>query len=78
VLDQAITAQANREANSPMNPNVSTTTARIRDFTRMNPLKFHGSKLDEDPKEFIDEVYKIVGIMVLSTVEKVELAACQL
>ncbi|WMV37224.1 hypothetical protein MTR67_030609 [Solanum verrucosum] len=60
VLSQALKAQANRKAlNALVNPNVGTTTSKIRDFTRMNPLKFHGSKVDEDPQEFIDEVYKI-------------------
>uniref|UniRef100_M1DJU4 Zinc knuckle family protein n=1 Tax=Solanum tuberosum TaxID=4113 RepID=M1DJU4_SOLTU len=62
VLSQAMEAQANRNAfNALVNPNVGTTTTRIWDFTRMNPLKFHGSKVDEDPQEFIDEFYKIVG-----------------
>ena len=35
-------------------------TSRLRDFVRMNPLIFLGSKVGEDPKEFIVEVYKIV------------------
>ncbi|WMV50598.1 hypothetical protein MTR67_043983 [Solanum verrucosum] len=39
-----MTAQANREANSPVNPNMGMAVARIREFTRMNPLEFHGSK----------------------------------
>ncbi|WMV19626.1 hypothetical protein MTR67_013011 [Solanum verrucosum] len=25
----------------------------------MNPSKFHGSKVDEDPQDFIDEVYNM-------------------
>ena len=31
----------------------------MRDFTRMNPPTFIGSKTSEDPKEFLDEVHKI-------------------
>ncbi|WMV57912.1 hypothetical protein MTR67_051297 [Solanum verrucosum] len=44
----------------------------------MNPLKFHGSEVNEDPQEFIDELYEIVEIMGVSPVEKVELIAYQL
>lgn len=55
-----------------MNPNVDTTVAKIRDFSRMNPLEFHGSNFYHDPKEFIDEFNKRVGIMGFSMVQKVE------
>jgi len=51
---------------------------RIRDFTQIIPPKFHGSEFDEDPQKFIDEVYKIVEIMGLSTVNKAELTTYQL
>lgn len=43
---------------------------KLIDFTRMNPLVFQGSKIDEDLKMFINDIYKIVGIMGLSIVEK--------
>ncbi|WMV46728.1 hypothetical protein MTR67_040113 [Solanum verrucosum] len=61
-----------------MNLNVGMTTTRISNFTRINPLDFHGSKVDEDPHEFIDDAYKIIEIMGVSMVEKVELATYQL
>ncbi|WMV32807.1 hypothetical protein MTR67_026192 [Solanum verrucosum] len=32
------------------------------DFPRMNPPEFHGSKVDEDPQEFIDGMFKIVEL----------------
>ena len=44
----------------------------------MNPPTFYGSKVDEDPQEFIDEVYKILYAMGVSSSEKAELATYQL
>ena len=32
-------------------------------FTRMNPPTLYGSKIKEDPKEFIDKIYKILYTM---------------
>uniref|UniRef100_M1DII2 Gag-pol polyprotein n=1 Tax=Solanum tuberosum TaxID=4113 RepID=M1DII2_SOLTU len=51
------------EAIYPMNPIVGMAVIRVRDFTRINPLDFHGSKVGEDPQEFIVEIHKIVEIM---------------
>ena len=36
----------------------------------MNPLTFYGSKFDKEPQELIDEVYKIILSMELSTSER--------
>lgn len=44
----------------------------------MNPLTFYGSRVDEDPQEFVDEVYKILFAMGLSTSEKDELSIYKL
>ncbi|XP_055824674.1 uncharacterized protein LOC129893202 [Solanum dulcamara] len=44
----------------------------------MNPLEFNGSKLDEDPMEFIDEVYQIMAIMGVPPKEKAEIVVYQL
>ena len=44
----------------------------------MNPPTFYGSKIEEEPQEFIDEVYKILFAMGLPTSEKAELPTYQL
>ena len=44
----------------------------------MNPPEFHGSKVDEDPQAFIDEVSRVVTIMGVTSEERAELAAYQL
>ncbi|XP_015077517.1 uncharacterized protein LOC107021382 [Solanum pennellii] len=51
---------------------------RLRDFTRMNPPMFFGSKVNEDSQDFSDEVYKILYVTGVSSNEKTELDANQL
>ncbi|WMV45953.1 hypothetical protein MTR67_039338 [Solanum verrucosum] len=58
--------------------NVNKIALRVREFLRLNPLEFHGSKVEEYSQGFIDEVYKVAAILGLTMVEKVELAAYQL
>ena len=43
--------------------NLSTPSAIILHFIRMNPSTFLGTKLDEDVQRFIDEVFKVVDSM---------------
>ena len=38
-------------------------TSRLRDFVGMNPPIFHGSKVGEDPQEFIDGVSKMLSVV---------------
>ena len=47
----------------------------VREFTRMNPPKFHGSKVKEDPQEFIYEVHMVLIIMGVTLEEKEKLVA---
>ena len=44
----------------------------------MNPHTFYMSKVEEDPQEFINVVYKILFAMGLSTSEKAKLVTYQL
>ena len=58
---------SNTHVNTSMTPRVNvvgiTLTSRLRDFVRMNPSIFLGSKVGEEPLESLDEVYKIVHAM---------------
>ena len=48
-LAQSMAAQNERLPVILANPVATPKVARVRDFTRMNPLSFHGSKSDKDP-----------------------------
>ena len=58
-----ITNQVNRKNVQIENPSVRRMADRLRDFTRMNPPIFIGSKTSKDPHEFVDEVHKIFVAM---------------
>ncbi|XP_069155635.1 uncharacterized protein [Solanum lycopersicum] len=78
VQAQSMTAQANREFVTHPHQQVTTMASRLRGFTRMNPLTFYESKVDEDSQELINEVSKILLAMEFSSSEKAELATYQL
>ena len=63
-MANAITMQAGQ--------NVTTPASRSRDFTRMNPPELYGTRVEEDPQEFIDQVLKVVTIMGVTSVERAE------
>ena len=48
------------------------------DLTRINPPTFYGSKVEDDPHDLIDVVYKILYAIGLTTSKKDELATYQL
>ena len=58
--DLAMTTQANQGEVPQENQQVINMVSYLRYFTRMNPPTFYGSKFEEDPQEFIDEIYRIL------------------
>ena len=52
--------------------------SRLRDFVRMNPPIFLGSKVVENTQEFTDVVYKVLSVMGVTSREKAELDSYQL
>lgn len=71
-------AQTICEVAPPMNKNSSTMASRLRDISRMNPPIFFGSMVNEDPQEYLDDVYKILYAMGVKSNKKAELAAYNL
>ncbi|TMX04366.1 hypothetical protein EJD97_009392, partial [Solanum chilense] len=59
-LTQVLATQVARDTRVQVNPNANTTSSSVRDFTRMNPPTFYGSKVEKDPQGFIDEVFKVM------------------
>ena len=74
-LTQMLATQVTRDSRVQVNPNANTTSSRIRDFTRMNPLTFFRSKKEEEPQWFIDEFFKVLEAMGVSSHKKQELDA---
>ena len=56
--DQPITTQANKDFAPRENQHASNMASHLRDFTSMNPHMYFGSKVNEDPQDFVDKVYK--------------------
>lgn len=75
--DNAMIAQTSREVVHLPHQKVSTISSHLKDKTRMNSSTFYGSKVEADPQDFIDKIYKILYTMRLSTSQKIELATYQ-
>ena len=71
-------AKPNRDIAPHPHQQVTTMASHLRDFSRMNPTTFYVSKVDEDPQEFLSEVYKVLYSMGISSSKKAELASFQL
>ncbi|XP_069152730.1 uncharacterized protein [Solanum lycopersicum] len=67
ILTQVLATQVSRDARVQVNSNVNTNASRISDFTRMNSPTFYGSKVEEDPEGFIDEVFDALDVMGVSS-----------
>ena len=72
-LTQLLATQVARDIRVHVVPNASTTTSRIRDLKRMNPHTFFGSKVEQDPLGFTEEVFKLLDAMRVSYQQKEEL-----
>lgn len=66
-LTQVLATQVARDSMVKVNPKSSTTTSMIIDFTRTNPPTFFGSKVEEDPQGFVDEVFKVLDATGVSS-----------
>ena len=71
VQAQDMTAQSNQDVAPRPHQKITAMASRLRDFTQMNPPTIYGSKIYEDPKEFLDEVYKQIYAMRVTSSEKV-------
>ncbi|PHT90654.1 hypothetical protein T459_05767 [Capsicum annuum] len=57
---------------------VTSKATRVGQFMRMNPPKFTGIKVEENPQEFINKMENIFRVMHVEQVEGVKLSAYQL
>ena len=67
---EAMADQLNREVGTRVPQHSNTMASRLRDFTRMYQPMFYGSRSDEEPQDFLNEVYKILYAMGVALIEK--------
>ena len=75
LLAQRVAYQNNQQVPVLTNINGRSAATRVRDSVQINSPEFLGSKVGEDPHNFIDEVKKILGVMQVTGTESVELAS---
>ena len=56
-------AQTNERVWPQEKRNTGTLASRIKVFIRINLATSHGTKVDEDPQSFIDEMFKVVDVV---------------
>ena len=77
MLTQLVANQAQRSEDVGF-VSVMFEATRVEHFMKMNPPKFTGTNVEEDPPEFVDEIEKIFKLMHVDEFEGVELATYQL
>ncbi|TMW83530.1 hypothetical protein EJD97_001447 [Solanum chilense] len=78
IVEGGMTTQPNLSIVRRVNVVESTMISRLRDLVRMNTPIYLGSKVGEDPQEFLHGMYKVLSSMEVSSREKVELASYHL
>ncbi|PHT99800.1 hypothetical protein BC332_29588 [Capsicum chinense] len=68
MLTQLVANQAQR-SEGVGSASVTSEATRVGHFMKMNPPKFTGTKVEEDPQEFVDEIEKIFKVMHVDEVE---------
>ena len=76
-LAEAMTSKENLSMVPWMNVMEITMSSKLRDYMRMNPPIFIGSKVGEDPQEFQDGVYKVLTAKRVTYRENTALASYQ-
>ena len=64
---QVLANQDSMDKKVHVNPNASSTISKIKEFMRRNPPTFFVSNMEEDPQGFIDEVFKALQAMNISS-----------
>lgn len=65
-------AQVNRVVGPRVPQHSNNMASHLREFIWISPTMFFGSRLDEDPKDFLDEVYKILYAIGVPSIKKAE------
>ena len=74
MLAQSLTNKKNW-VHASVNAIGGSAASRVSEFVRMNSPEFLGSQINEDTKNFLDEIKKIFKVMQVSGNDRVELAS---